>query len=181
MAYKIVEPLAGLVQIGVVDTGYTYLNAAGATITAPDAPMYVGMIVKGVDPVLGGGEFILLPGVAGTQIGSVVSYNTVTYTTALCVNTASLPVQLAIAMSANTSATTWGWYQISGVAVVIKATSDAGLVAGAAVGSSATAGYVTISGIGVEWEGAVCCVTPLVNAGTVQVMINRTVKQGRIT
>jgi hypothetical protein len=181
MAYKIVEPLAGLVQIGVIDTGRTYLNSLGATITTPDSPMYVGMIVKAVDPVLGGGEFILLPGVAGTQLGSVVSYNTVNFTTALCVATALLPVHIAIAMSANNTATGWGWYQISGVAVVLKASGDTTLVAAAAVGAAPTAGYVSASVAGMEWEGAVCCVTPLAGATTVQVMINRTAKQGRIT
>lgn len=67
------------------------------------------------DDTYGPGEFIYLAGVASTAVGSWVTYNQDDGTTALLAANAIGPV--AIAMSANTSATSYGWYQIYGKAV----------------------------------------------------------------
>jgi hypothetical protein len=67
------------------------------------------------DDTYGPGEFIYLAGVASTAVGSWVTYNQDDGTTALLAANAIGPV--AIAMSANTAATSYGWYQIYGKAV----------------------------------------------------------------
>lgn len=67
------------------------------------------------DDTYGPGEFIYLAGVASTAVGSWVTFNADDGTTALLAANAIGPV--AIAMSANTSATSYGWYQIYGKAV----------------------------------------------------------------
>lgn len=98
-----------------------------STLTASTAagrstPWKLGDIVQATDPVYGAGEFIYLLGVANTVVGSVVTYDganagTPTWQTALAPSTANLGQPLAVAMSANV-ANQYGWYQISGSAVV---------------------------------------------------------------
>lgn len=117
MAYTFDEPKLGLLQIAATDSGITPPNQATAIPTPPNV---LGMIVRAFDPTFGEGEFILLAGVASTVIGSLVTYNTTSYTTALCPSTANLAQPVAVAMSANVAATTFGWYQIGGVAVIKK-------------------------------------------------------------
>lgn len=73
-----------------------------------------GEIVQAKDPTLGAGEFIYLKGVASTVVGSWVTYNADDWTTALIVPNVIGPV--AVAMSANAAATSFGWYQIQGKA-----------------------------------------------------------------
>ena len=104
MAYKITNQLIGSQQIA--DTSTTALHA-------------LGTIVHAVDPTYGGGEFIYLLGVANTVVGNTVTYNATTWLTALTPNTASFQAPIAVAMSANV-ASQYGWYQISGNAVVKK-------------------------------------------------------------
>jgi hypothetical protein len=93
--------------------GYTPINA-----TVPDTTKTIdlGTIVTGVDPLYGMGEFIYLAGVAGTVVGSVVNFDQVAGTTTLNPATGGNG-QVAVAMAA-TVATTFGWYQVRGVAVV---------------------------------------------------------------
>lgn len=178
MAYMIRNPIAGVMQIGNTDAGTTYPNASSA---APSSPMKLGMIVFADDPTYGEGEFILLPGVASTVVGSVVTYNTTAYTTALAAVGTNKPQPIAIAMSANTSASTWGWYQISGVAVV-KKTCTVSFAAGATLGVL-TIGLVAASGTGKEVEGALVAAVASATAGrtTVAVVMNRPRMQGRVT
>ena len=85
----------------------------------------------------GSGEFIYLKGVASTTVASWVTYNPDDWTTALLVADTKAPV--AIAMSANIVATTFGWYQIEGLAV---GKALAGYVDNALVYATATAGSV---------------------------------------
>jgi hypothetical protein len=115
MAYTFDEPKLGLLQIAVTDPG---ISTSGGT-TIPTPPSSLGMVCRAFDPVYGEGEFILLLGVANTVVGSVVTYSPTTWQTALSPNTANLSQPLAIAMSAN-GAASYGWYQISGLAVVKK-------------------------------------------------------------
>lgn len=82
----------------------------------------VGMVAQFRDPTYGVGEFIYLPGVASTAAGDVVNYSvsdgaTNTGSTTRWAGTAGTGIPLAIATAA-TVASTWGWYQISGAAVV---------------------------------------------------------------
>lgn len=85
----------------------------------------------------GQAEFIFLKGVASTAIGSWVHYNQDDHTTALTAANAIGPV--AIAMSANTAATTYGWYQIYGKA---QAKALSGFADNANVYLTGTAGSV---------------------------------------
>ncbi|HZT03694.1 MAG TPA: hypothetical protein VFA39_15645 [Steroidobacteraceae bacterium] len=95
----------------------------------------LGTIVEAYDPVYGAGEFIYLKGVASTVLGSVVNYNADDWTTALLATNGIGPC--AVAMSANV-ANQYGWYQISGKAIVKAAT----VVDNAAVWATATGGQV---------------------------------------
>ena len=83
----------------------------------------IGTIITAYDPVLGSGEFIYLPGVASTVVGSLVTYQTgptvATAFTTLAPNTAHLAAPVAVAMSANVAAG-FGWYQIAGAATIKK-------------------------------------------------------------
>ncbi len=178
MAYTFTTPQSGLMPIANTDSGVTFPNASSAK---PTPPMTLGMIVRATDPTYGEGEFILLPGVANTAVGSVVTYNTTSYTTALAAVGTNKPQPIAIAMSANTSASTWGWYQISGMAVV-KKTCTVSLAANAAVGVLTT-GLIAGTGSGKEVSGALVAAVASATAGrtTVTVVINRPRMQGRVT
>ncbi len=178
MAYTILNPAAGYLPIASIDSGVTQANASSATPTPPAA---LGTIVRANDPTYGDAEFILLAGVASTVVGSVVTYNTVSYTTTLSAVGGNVPQPIAIAMSANASASTFGWYQISGTAVV-KKQCTVSLAAGAAVGVLST-GLIAGTATGKEIEGAIVSAVASATAGrtTVRVLLNRPNKQGRIT
>ena len=159
---------------------YTVAGAQPIANTETSAKHPLGTIVRGVDPTYGEAEFIYLLGVASTAVGSVVTYDASTFQTVLCAVGGNIPRPIAIAMSANV-ATQYGWYQISGVAVV-KKTCTVSLAAGAAVGVLTT-GLIAGTGSGKEISGAAVAAVASATAGrtTVSVMINRPRKQGRIT
>lgn len=140
----------------------------------------LGTIVRAKDSTYGEGEFIYLLGVGSTAVGSVVTYDPSTYQTTLCAVGGNIPRPVAIAMSANI-ATQYGWYQISGIAVV-KKTCTISLLAGAAVGVLTT-GLIAATGTGKEIQGAVVAAVASAAAGrtTIQIMLARPHKQGRIT
>lgn len=140
----------------------------------------LGTIIKGWDSTYGEGEFIYLLGVASTVVGSVVTYDAGTYQTVLSAVGGNIPRPIAIAMSANVAAG-YGWYQISGQAVVRKQCTVS-LAAGIAVAVLST-GVIAGTGSGKEISGAAVAVVASAAAGrtTVRVMINRPHKQGRIT
>ena len=165
MAYGISDPRAGT-------------QAISGTDTVQNHPL--GTIVRANDPTYGDGEFIYLLGVASTTVGSVVTYDASTYQTVLCAVGGNIPRAIAVAMSANLG-TYYGWYQISGQAVVAK-TATVSLAAGAAVGVLTT-GLIAGTGTGKEITGAVVAAVASNTAGrvTVKVMIARPTKQGRIT
>lgn len=147
MAFYVNDPIIGELPLNQVDAGFIPPNNfnTGSTTTVPTLPLKPGMIVKGTDPTYGGGEFILLKGVTATAVGSVVTYNTTDFTTTLATSTKKTPAPMAVAMSANTSSSEWGWYQISGVAVAAK--SAVATTAGASIGIT-TAGYVGTASTG---------------------------------
>ncbi len=86
------------------------------------------------------GEFIYLGGVASTVRGSVVFINDDFTTTLVVARSASA---IAVALAANTSATTYGWYQILGKGV---AACD-GVSAAAACYIDGTAGRIDDSAV----------------------------------
>jgi hypothetical protein len=183
MTYSVSTPQIGWVQIANIDTGVLPPSAtsSGSTTYIPTPPLVPGMIIEATDPTYGTAEFILLAGVASTAVGSVVTYNTTSFTTALAAVGTNKPQPIAIAMSANTSATNWGWYQISGLAVV-KKTCTVSLAANAAVGVL-TIGLIAGTGSGKEVQGALVAAVASATAGrtTVQVVINRPHMQGRVS
>lgn len=161
-------------------TVYTVAGAQPITTHSTTQKHPLGAIVRGVDPTYGEAEFIYLLGVASTAVGSVVTYDASTYQTVLSAVGGSIPRPVAIAMSACV-ASEYGWYQISGVAVV-KKQCTVSLAAGAAVGVLST-GLIAGTGSGKEIFGAAVAAVASATAGrtTVKVMINRPHKQGRIT
>jgi hypothetical protein len=180
MAYTIVNGESGLFPIASTDAGFIppgNVNT-GSTTAVPSPPATLGKIVRAVDPTYGEGEFICLAGVASTAVGSVVVYNTSNYLTTLAPVGANKPQPVAIAMSANTAATTFGWYQISGNAIA-KKTSGLALASNAAVGVLTT-GLIAATGTGKEIQGALT-VAKATTPTTVKLIINRPHMQGRIT
>lgn len=175
MAYTVITPQLGWVQIANTDAGYLppVSVSNGTTTTYPTPPLALGMIVKAVDPTYGTGEFILLAGVASTAVGSLVTYNTTSYTTTLCPTTSALTNPVAVAMAANTSATTFGWYQIEGAAVIAKST-NVSFAPNVAIGVSST-GKVGATASGKEVQAARTANSATVASATttVTVMINR--------
>jgi hypothetical protein len=164
MAYAIQDDIIGLPAISHTDS----------SARAP-----AGMIAHAVDPVLGGGEFIYLPGVAGTVIGSLVSYDQMNLTTTLGPGAgANSGIPLAVAMSANIAGQ-YGWYQITGNAVVAKD--------GTALSAGGTVGLGTIAGtVGVETASKQILGAHVINAAaagltSVNLQISRPHAQGALT
>ena len=181
MAYTFDEKDIGLLQIANTDAGFTPPNQS---TVIPTPPTVLGSVKRAFDPTYGEGEFILLQGVAGTAVGALVTYDSTTYQTALCPSTANLARPVAVAMSANLAAT-FGWYQISGSAVVLKQTNHQ-IAGNLAVGISSSAGKIVASssaGAGKEIEGARKSVSGTASSAstTVVIVIDRPAMQGRIT
>ena len=178
MAYSFTENRAGMLQIANTDAGVTMANGTSAIPTPPGT---LGQVVRAFDPTYGEGEFIMLVGVAGTVVGSLVTYNTTTYQTALSPNTANLAQPVAVAMSANLAAS-FGWYQIGGLAVIKK--TAVAVNAGVSVFQSATTGRImptAASGKAVLGAKSANLATVASTVSTVIVSINRPHMQGQIT
>jgi hypothetical protein len=178
MAYTFDEPKAGLLQIANTDTGVTMANGSSAI---PTPPAVLGMVCRAFDPTYGEGEFILLLGVASTVVGSLVTYSTTTYQTALSPNTANQAQPVAVAMSANTAGL-FGWYQIEGLAVVKK--TAVAVNANVAVYQSATTGRImptAASGKQLLGARSANLATVAATVSTVIVSINRPHMQGQTT
>ena len=178
MAYSFTENRAGMLQIANTDAGVTMANGTSAI---PTPPATLGQVVRAFDPTYGEGEFIMLVGVASTVIGSLVTYNTTTYQTALSPNTANLAQPVAVAMSA-TPAASFGWYQIGGLAVIKK--TAVAVNAGVSVFQSATAGRImatAASGKAILGAKSANLATVASTVSTVIVSINRPHLQGQVT
>lgn len=164
MAYTILAALAGMQPIAVTDTVQNHK---------------LGTIVTAEDPTYGAGEFIYLKGVASTAVGSLVDFDTYLGTTTLApATTGTGPV--AVAMSANV-ANQYGWYQISGAAVV-KAPNA--MTPGADVFMlAATPGSVDDAAVAGEQilSAKVSTTTGTPSAGFAVIQINRPFHQGQIT
>jgi hypothetical protein len=125
MAFSHLDQVGGAIPFANVDAGQTI--ADGSTVV-PSGPHKLGDRAKGHSATYGGGEFILLKGVSSTVVGSVVTFSKSDWTTALVTTTAAKGYSIAFAMSANATASTFGWYQIYGKAQSKKtATAFAGV------------------------------------------------------
>lgn len=162
---------------------YTQAGAQPIANTETTQKHPLGTIVRGVDPTYGEGEFMYLLGVASTVVGSLVKYNTTTWQTALLsvTNGKNKGVPVAVAMSANV-ASQYGWYQISGNAVIKKTTVAA--TPGVPIFISATDGRMKVlASAGQQILGAQTAnlTTVVTTTSTVVVTINRPFTQGQIT
>jgi hypothetical protein len=156
---------------------YAVSTLAGAqpiANTDTTAKHVLGTVVKANDPTYGEGEFIYLLGVGSTVVGSMVTYNTTTYQTTLTPTTGTTDgAPIAVAMSANV-ASQYGWYQISGNAVVKK--TGVAVAPSSGLWLSGTAGrfYVTASaGKGIVGARTANLATVVTTTSTVVVTINR--------
>ena len=108
--------------------------------TSTRALLPVGTVVKAVDPIYGEGEFVYALGVASTVVGSVAAIDQRSpagVPTATVLTVAATRGPVGVAMSANVAGQ-YGWYQVSGSAVV-----KTGTVAAAGIGfSTATPGQL---------------------------------------
>lgn len=183
MAYTFAEAQTGLLQIASIDTGVTSPSSvsSGSTSVIPTPPNVLGKICRADDPTYGEGEFILLLGVAGTEVGSVVKYNATTYQTVLITATAVQDVPVAVAMSANLAGT-FGWYQIAGNAVIKK--TAVAVTPQVTLFISATSGRVKVlasAGLQIVAARSANLATIAATVSTVTVTINRPHLQSQIT
>ena len=155
------------------------IQPIAVTSTIQNHPL--GKEVDAYDSVLGGGRFKYLLGVANTVIGSLVKWNATTWQTALMTNTANQAVPVGVAMSANV-ASQYGWYQISGNAVIKKTAVTVNPQV--PVFLSGTSGRVKVlASAGLEVLGARTAnlTTVTSTTSTVTVTIDRPFAQGQIT
>lgn len=142
----------------------------------------IGTIMRGQDATLGGGEFIYLQGVASLAVGMAVSYNATTGAVTLLPSTANLGTPIAISMAANTSASNYSWYQVQGLATVLK--SAVAVTPQAKVYISGTTGrLMPTSASGKQILGAKFAnlTTVTSTTSTATLLIDRPTTQGQIT
>jgi hypothetical protein len=130
MAYAIATP----------SLGYPKITSTSSTELVP-----VGTVVRATDPTYGEGEFIYLKGSAGVVAGLLVYYYDNAAADAVKLTTTSGVVDggssVAVAMAAITAAL-YGWFQISGNAVVLKTATKIDPASTFKVYLSGTAGRV---------------------------------------
>jgi len=151
---------------------YTTNLAGGQQIaeTSSTKEHPLGTIVRGWDPTYGEGEFIYLQGIGSTVDGSVVNYDA-NWVTELNTTGLATPSPLAVAMSANV-ASRYGWYQISGQAVVVKSAALS-LDIGNTIATAAGAAIVVASGLIVNGAIVAAVASAVTGSTSVRVMINR--------
>lgn len=168
MAYKITE---------------TYVVPQAIADISATAQVPLGTIVRAKDSTYGEGEFVYLLGVASTVVGSVVRWNATTHQTALLTvaNGKNKGVPVGVAMGANV-ASSYGWYQISGNAVVKKTT--VAVTPQVPIFISGTDGRIKVlASAGQQILGAQTAnlTTIVTTTSTVVVTLNRPFTQGQIT
>lgn len=143
----------------------------------------LGTIVRATDPTYGEGEFIYLLGVASTEVGGLVKYDATTHQTTLITvsNGKNKGLPVAVAMAA-TVASEYGWYQITGNAVMKK--TSVAVTPQVPIFISATTGRIKVlASAGQQILGATTAnlTTVVTTTSTVVVTINRPHSQGQIT
>lgn len=127
----------------------------------------LGTVVKAYDSastLQGEGEFIYLPGGSSVAVGSLVTWNILDKTVTVVPNTAKLGFQAAVSMQANTSASSYSWYQISGVAAVLKTAVVVAKLSRVSI--SATAGSVLAASTAGKFVNNAIAVNSTVSANT---------------
>lgn len=165
---------------------YSIVNFAGAQpveVTSTTQKHPLGQLARGYDPTYGYAEFIYLLGVASTEVGFLAIYDATTWQTALLTvtNGKNKAVPIAVAMSANV-ASQYGWYQISGNAVIKKTT--VAVTPQVPIFISATTGRIKVlASAGQQILGAQTAnlTTVVTTTSTVVVTINRPCTQSQIT
>lgn len=142
----------------------------------------VGTIVKGFDDLLGEAEFIYLPGVAATVAGDAVLYDlnpagpTTTRHSNATGSNSGRPVAFAVVP---VLAGQYGWYQISGCAIV---NVIGGTVAGVMMGSATVGSVGNTADAGDQILGArISTAVGTPAAGQAYATLNRPFVQGQIT
>jgi hypothetical protein len=169
MAYFPTESRIGVLGFANVDT----------TTAVP-----FGTIIRGQDSASGkgGGEFVYLPGATGVAVGSLVTYNPGSVTgTGLAVSTANLGKPAAVAMAAVNTASKFGWFQVRGVAAVLKAAVKVNPAVKLYL--SATSGRLTsVAASGKQLLAAIAAnaATVVSATSTVNVLITNPFDQGQV-
>jgi len=130
----------------------------------------LGTIVRAKDPTYGEGEFIYLVGVASTTVGALATYN-VGWQSALATSAVGISNPHAVAMSACV-ASEYGWYQISGLAVVSKANTTS-FAASAALASASGESIAAATTNRLSSALVAVVASAKSDVTTVQVMIDR--------
>lgn len=142
----------------------------------------LGKVIRARDPSLGEGEFIYLLGVASTVTGILVTWNATTFQTALVAASAkNQDVPVAAAMSANV-ASQYGWYQIGGLATVLK--TAVAVTPQVSLFTSATSGRVKVlASAGQQVLGCRSANLATISGGvsTITALFGRPFLQGQIT
>lgn len=134
----------------------------------------LGSLCKARDATYGEAEFIYLLGVASTEVGSMVTYNATTWQTTLSPTNATTDGSpIAVAMSANV-ASQYGWYQVSGLAVIKKTAVAVPPSSGLWLSGTSGRFYVTgSSGKGIVGARTANLATVASGTSTVICLINR--------
>lgn len=123
-----------------------------ATSTTQNHPL--GLLIEGVDPVYGGGQYIYAIGCASTAQGSAVTVDQYNGATTL-LTTAGRGI-VAVSMSANVAGQ-YGWYQIYGAAPVLATGGTVNLPAY----ETSTAGSVSTTVVsGNKIDAMICTAVP---------------------
>lgn len=157
MAYQVISPRLGAQAIA--DTSTTQKH-------------HLGEIIQAVDSTFGVGEFIYLEGVASTVVGSIVNFDAAGFQTALDTSAVTGPPRpLAISMSANV-ADQYGWYQISGIAVAVKA-NTVSFADGATLGAASGLAVAAVTGTIINGAVVAAVASAKSDVTSVRVFINR--------
>ncbi len=162
----------------------TRLGMQPITVTSTVKNHDLGTIVRAYDSTTSGqgaGEFIYLLGAANTLAGLVYSFNATTFQTVVLPSTAVLATPIAVAMSANV-ASQYGWYQIAGVAVVMKSAIQ--VLPQVKLYISGTSGRLmptSASGKGILGAKSANLTTITSTTSTFSVLLNRPSTQHQIT
>ena len=195
MAYISNSTDLGFVDLYAVDTvGPGALKLSGSSI-AYGRFEYPGVVFRGVDPVLGAGEFMFVQYGGTVTAGAVVELGVTNVnsnarydvTAIAWAGTALKGKSLGVAMAAASSGQ-WGWVQITGIAVTntsgIVAVGDAqywqasGVISSTVVASKQVLNAVAVSANNATYGTGSGAVTL---SGQSLILINRPCGQGAIT
>lgn len=195
MAYIVDTPDLGLVDLYLNDTvGPGALKLAGSSI-AYGRHEYPGNVVRGVDPVLGAGEFMFVQFAGTVTAGAVVELTATSVNSGARIDVsaqawagaANTGKPLGVAMATAASGT-WGWVQVGGIAVVNTSGSitagaqlywqASGVISSSSVASKAVLNALAASANNATYGSGTGAVTL---SGQTLVALNRPCAQGPIT